>query len=165
MRLAAARLRHARARPPTRGRGISAFDSFCGGPSKAGFPGSTTVTTSGECWSQSPPARPRLGPAQRRLKRGGGRVRTEADLALAALEAGGIAQAPAGEPSPELAAILADECRRLFDALPEPSLREAARMRLEGYTDREIAAVQNCGLSTVERRLRTIGAAGRPGRG
>ena len=93
---------------------------------------------------------------ERRSKRGGGRVRTEADLAAAALEAGGLAQAPAHEPSPELAALMAEECRRLFDTLPDESLRQVAALRLEGYTDREIAARLSCGLSTIERRLRTI---------
>ncbi len=93
---------------------------------------------------------------ERRLKRGGGHVRSEADLAAAALEAGGIAQAPANAPSPEFAALMADECRRLFDALPDLSLRQVASLRLEGYTDREIAVRLGCGLSTVERRLRTI---------
>ncbi len=60
------------------------------------------------------------------------------------------------EPSPELAALVAEECRRLFDALPDESLRQVAGLRLEGYTDREIADRLGCGLSTVERRLRTI---------
>jgi DNA-directed RNA polymerase specialized sigma24 family protein len=36
------------------------------------------------------------------------------------------------------------------------SLRQVAALRLDGYTDREIAARLDCGLSTVERRLRTI---------
>jgi DNA-directed RNA polymerase specialized sigma24 family protein len=51
---------------------------------------------------------------------------------------------------------MAEECRRLFDTLPDESLRQVAALRLDGYTDREIAARLNCGLSTIERRLRTI---------
>jgi hypothetical protein len=62
------------------------------------------------------------------MKRGGGHIRTEADLA--APEAGGVGRAPAREPSPELAALMADECRQLFDALPDESLRGVARLRL-----------------------------------
>jgi DNA-directed RNA polymerase specialized sigma24 family protein len=31
-----------------------------------------------------------------------------------------------------------------------------AQFRLEGYTDAEIAKAMNCGLSTIERRVRTI---------
>ena len=93
---------------------------------------------------------------ERRLKRGAGRVRAEADLAAAALDAGGIAQAPSHEPTPEFAALMADECRRLFDSLPDESVRQVVTLKFEGYTDREIAERLNCGLSTVERRLRTI---------
>ena len=93
---------------------------------------------------------------ERRLKRGGGQVRTEADLAMAALEAGGVAIAPAHDPSPEMAAMMAEECHRLLEVLPDESLRQVALLKLEGYTDGEIAVCLGCGLSTVERRLRTI---------
>jgi DNA-directed RNA polymerase specialized sigma24 family protein len=91
-----------------------------------------------------------------RQKRGGGQVRNEADLAASALEAGGIGQAPGHEPSPELALMMAEECRRRFDDLPDDSLRDVAKLKLDGYTDREIATHLGCGLTTVERRLRTI---------
>lgn len=79
-----------------------------------------------------------------------------ADLASSALESGGLGQAPAHEPSPELAALLAEECRLLFDLLPDESLRQVATLRMDGNTDQEIAARLRCGLSTVERKLRTI---------
>ena len=36
------------------------------------------------------------------------------------------------------------------------SLRQVAALRLDGYTDSEIAARLGCGLTTIERRLRTI---------
>jgi DNA-directed RNA polymerase specialized sigma24 family protein len=52
--------------------------------------------------------------------------------------------------------MMAEECRRLFDALPDESLRRVALLKLEGYTDQEVAERLGCGLSTVERRLRTI---------
>ena len=86
---------------------------------------------------------------ERRLKRGGGRVRAEADLAAAALESGGIAQAPA-RAQPRARRALADECRSLFDALPDESLRQVAGLRLEGHTDREIASAP--GLRPEHRR-------------
>jgi DNA-directed RNA polymerase specialized sigma24 family protein len=136
---------------------LSAFDSLCRGAEHGRFP---RLDDRDDLWRVLVTITARkaadLVQHERRLKRGGGHVRTEADLAAAALEAGGIGQAPAREPSPELAALVADECRRLFDALPDASLRRVAQLRLEGYTDREIAAELNCGLSTVERRLRTI---------
>ena len=95
---------------------------------------------------------------ERRLKRGHGQVRAEADLAVSAFGSGGLGLAPGREPSPELAAMMAEECRRLLDVLPDDSLRTTAQLRLEGHTEREIAEILNCGLSTVERRLRTIRA-------
>jgi DNA-directed RNA polymerase specialized sigma24 family protein len=158
VRLARARLRDApRAAADEEDAALSAFDSLCRGAEQGRFP---RLDDRADLWRVLVTITARkaadLVRSERRLKRGGGHVRTEADLAAAALEAGGLAQAPARQPSPELAALVADECGRLFDALPDESLRQVAQLRLEGYTDQEIAAKLNCGLSTVERRLRTI---------
>ena len=158
VRLARARLRDApRAAADEEDAALSAFNSLCRGAEHGRFP---QLEDRGDLWRVLVTITARkaadMVQHERRQKRGGGRVRTEADLAVAALESGGIAQAPANEPSPELAALMADECRRLFDVLPDESLRQVATLRLEGYTDREIAARLNCGLSTIERRLRTI---------
>jgi len=158
VRLARARLRDApRAAADEEDAALSAFDSLCLGIEHGRFP---WLDDRDDLWRVLVTITARkaadLVQHERRLKRGSGHVRAEADLALAALDAGGIGQAPAPEPSPELAALLADEVTRLFDALPDESLREVARLRLEGYSDRDIAATPDCGLSTVERRLRTI---------
>ncbi len=96
---------------------------------------------------------------ERRQKRGGGRVVPEADLAADSLAVGGLAQAPASGPTPELAALMAEACRELLGSLPDESHRRVAELRLEGYTDREVADRLGCGLSTVERRMREIRAA------
>jgi DNA-directed RNA polymerase specialized sigma24 family protein len=94
---------------------------------------------------------------EHRLRRGGGRVLAEAALVGAALEAdGGLDQVPSREPSPEVAALVVEEYQRLFSALPDESLRLVAVLRLDGNTNEEIAKRLDCGLSTVERRLRTI---------
>jgi DNA-directed RNA polymerase specialized sigma24 family protein len=136
---------------------LSAFDSFCRGAAQGRFP---RLDDRNDLWALLVTLTVRkaadLVQYERRQKRGGGQVRSAADLAAAALEAGCLAQAPAHQPSPELAALMAEECRRLFDVLPDESLRQVATLRLEGYTDREIAARLHCGLSTIERRLRTI---------
>ncbi len=60
------------------------------------------------------------------------------------------------EPTPEFAALVADEARRLFESLYDDSLREVVRLRLEGYSNDEIAKALNCGLRTVERKLNVI---------
>jgi DNA-directed RNA polymerase specialized sigma24 family protein len=136
---------------------LSAFNSLCRGAGAGQFP---RLDDREDLWRVLVTITSRKASDQiqheRRLKRGGGAVRAEADLAAAALDAGGLGEAPASEPSPELAAMVAEECRRLFDALPDESLRQVAALKLEGYTDREVAERLNCGLSTVERRLRTI---------
>jgi DNA-directed RNA polymerase specialized sigma24 family protein len=60
------------------------------------------------------------------------------------------------EPSPELAAEMIEECRRLLDLLPDATLRSVAIWKMEGYTSGEIAARLGCIEKTVERKLRAI---------
>ncbi len=158
VRLARARLRDApRGAADEEDAALSAFDSFCRGASDGRFP---RLDDREDLWKVLVTITVRkasdLVRHERQLKRGGGQVRTEADQLMAALEGGGLQQAPARDPSPEMAAMLAEECRLRFEALPDESLREVARLRLEGHADREIAGILNCGLSTVERRLRAI---------
>ncbi len=62
----------------------------------------------------------------------------------------------AREPTPEEAAEVADECRRLLDALPEPELRQIALWKVDGYTNEEIAARLDCVPRTIERKLSRI---------
>ena len=59
-------------------------------------------------------------------------------------------------PTPEEAAELADECRRLLDSLPEPELRQIALWKVEGYTHEEIAARLDCVPRTIERKVSRI---------
>jgi RNA polymerase sigma factor (sigma-70 family) len=59
-------------------------------------------------------------------------------------------------PTPEEAAEVADECRRLLDLLGEPELRQIALWKVEGYTNEEIAARLDCVSRTVERKVRRI---------
>jgi DNA-directed RNA polymerase specialized sigma24 family protein len=59
-------------------------------------------------------------------------------------------------PTPEFAAVVAEEFRRLLDCLDDDELRAIAIARLEGCTDSEIADRVGCALRTVQRRLRVI---------
>jgi DNA-directed RNA polymerase specialized sigma24 family protein len=52
--------------------------------------------------------------------------------------------------------MVADECRRLLESLGDESLRRIALLRMEGYSDPEIAAKLGCGLRTVGRKLELI---------
>jgi RNA polymerase sigma factor (sigma-70 family) len=60
------------------------------------------------------------------------------------------------EPAPEDAVELADECRRLLEQLDEPELRLIALLKVEGYTNDEIARMIDCVPRTVERKLNRI---------
>ena len=86
-----------------------------------------------------------------RQSRGMGRVRSLAELTREGLEAIG-----GDDPTPELAAQLAEEYQRLMEQLGDSSLRSVATFKLEGYTNDEIAARLGCVTSTVERKLARI---------
>ena len=60
------------------------------------------------------------------------------------------------EPTPEFAALMADNCRELLDRLGDESLREVALGRMEGETNAEIAARLSFVEKTVEAKLRRI---------
>jgi DNA-directed RNA polymerase specialized sigma24 family protein len=59
-------------------------------------------------------------------------------------------------PTPEFAAVMAEECRRLLARLDERGLQELAIAKMEGYSNQEIADKHQCSLRTVERRLHLI---------
>jgi RNA polymerase sigma factor (sigma-70 family) len=67
-----------------------------------------------------------------------------------------VSQLLAREPTPEEAAEVADECRRLLDSLPEPELRQIALWKVEGCTNEEIAARLDCVPRTIERKVSRI---------
>jgi len=94
---------------------------------------------------------------QRRQKRGGGRVLREADL-LEADPGGeaGLEQVVGAEPTPEFAAMVAEECRRLIDGLGDEDLRRIAVWKMEGYTTEEIRERLGCSLRTVTLKLALI---------
>lgn len=59
-------------------------------------------------------------------------------------------------PTPELAAQMTEECRRLLDGLGDDTLRSVALWKMEGYTDAEIAGRLGCIRQTVGRKLKLI---------
>jgi RNA polymerase sigma factor (sigma-70 family) len=60
------------------------------------------------------------------------------------------------EPTPEFAAQVAEEYRRLLDLLGDETLRQVAVWKMEGYGNDEIAARLDCSRRTVARKLETI---------
>lgn len=87
-----------------------------------------------------------------RAKRGGGRVVEASALGAA----GGDLDALAVDgPTPELAAILAEQLERRLGGL-DPDLRRLASLRMEGFTIAEIAATIGKSEASVDRKLRRI---------
>ena len=69
---------------------------------------------------------------------------------------GGMGAILGTEPTPELAAQVADECEHLLAQLDDDAQRQIALLKLEGYTDQEISDQLGCGLRTVQRKLARI---------
>jgi DNA-directed RNA polymerase specialized sigma24 family protein len=95
---------------------------------------------------------------QGRKKRGGGRLRGESVFLdpRGSTSGAGIGQIAGPEPTPEFAALVAEECERLLGRLADDELRQIAVLKLEGYTNEEIAERTGHSRPTIERRLRVI---------
>jgi len=138
---------------------LSAFESFFRGAEQGRFPRLDdrdnlwrllVVITERKAWN--------LVQHERRQKRGGGEMRRESGLADgedSPAEAG-INEFASREPTPEMAAQVAGECRRLLELLGDATLRSVAVWKMEGYTNAEIADKLGCVPVTVERKLQLI---------
>ena len=93
-----------------------------------------------------------------RQKRGGGQVHGDSALRMAEDDSspGGFDDLPSDDPTPEEAALLAEEVETLLARLHDPLLRQLAVWKLEGYTNAEIATRLDCSEPTVRRRLAII---------
>jgi DNA-directed RNA polymerase specialized sigma24 family protein len=93
-----------------------------------------------------------------RMRRGGGRVKGESALGRAGStgDPAGLAEVIGEVPTPELVAMMAEECRRLLERLADPDLKALALAKMEGYTNKEIAQRFECSVRSVERRLHLI---------
>jgi DNA-directed RNA polymerase specialized sigma24 family protein len=131
---------------------LSAFDSFFRGAQAGRFP---RLDDRNDLWQILVLITVRkaidLRKYEARPSRGNGGVRSLTELTREGLEAIG-----GDEPTPELAAELAEAYRRLIERLGDPTLQSVATCKLEGYTDDEIAARHGCVTRTVERKLALI---------
>ncbi len=93
-----------------------------------------------------------------RQKRGGGKVIREVDLLNGFDQDQGksLDQIIDREPSPELAAIVAEEYRGWLEALDDPSVRLIAERKLACFTNAEIARELGVSLRTVTLKLELI---------
>lgn len=158
VRLAQARLRGKRqagASEDEEDAALSAFDSFCRAATQGRFP---RLDDRDDLWRLLVTITERKATDQvrraRRLKRGGDRLRLEVDPGGDGPD--GLDALVGPEPTPDFAALVAEEYRRLFDLLAEEDLRQIAAWKLEGYTDEEIAGRLGCARRTVSRRLKLI---------
>jgi DNA-directed RNA polymerase specialized sigma24 family protein len=160
--LARARLRASRCRDAASDEedaALSAFDSLCAGLARGQFP---RLADRDDLWRLLVVITTRKVQAQARRqlrqKRGGGRVQTAANLA----DPDGqddddlLAQAVGSEPTPEFAALVAEEYRRLLARLDDDVLRQVAILRMEGFTTDEVAEQLGCARRTVTRQLALI---------
>lgn len=60
------------------------------------------------------------------------------------------------KPTPEFAAEFVEICERLFQSLADCRLKEIATLKMEGYTDIEVADRLKCSRRTVQRRITII---------
>lgn len=87
-----------------------------------------------------------------RQKRGGGQVRGDSVFP----GDDGLDGVVGAEPTPEFLHQLAEEHRRLLDALDDDTLRRIALWKLEGWTGQEMAAKLGLTRRSVERKLERI---------
>jgi RNA polymerase sigma factor (sigma-70 family) len=139
---------------------LSAFDSFCRGLEQGRFP---RLEDRDDLWALLVviTARKAIDLRQhcKSQREGAGKVRTESvlDELLGDEEsAAGIGQVVGREPTPEMAAQVADQFRQLLGLLPNEEVRSVALWKLEGYTNAEIADRLGRADATVERRLKLI---------
>ena len=131
---------------------LSAFDSFCRGAEKGRFP---QLADRNDLWQLLVLITRRkscdLVEFNARQKRS-----TAATHSLEALRDGGAFDPVSAEPTPDFAVQVAEEVQRLLAALDKDDLRALALWKMEGCSNREIAARLGCVERTVERKLWVI---------
>jgi DNA-directed RNA polymerase specialized sigma24 family protein len=138
---------------------LSAFDSFCRGATEGRFP---DLSDRDDLWRllvvltvhKAIHQLERHGAA----KRGSNRVVSESAVPGGESGSGGNAldRIIGPEPTPELAAMVVEEYRRLRIGLGDDTLRQVLDLRLEGYDREEIAERLGCAVRTVTRKLDVI---------
>ena len=136
---------------------LSAFDSFCRGAEHGRFP---QLADREDLWQLLFLITARkafdLMEHEGRKKRGGGQAAGAGSPSCATLAEPNLDRLIGREPTPEFAALAAEECQRLLDALGDDQLRLVAIWKMEGHTADEIAAKLGCVPRTVERKLQVI---------
>jgi DNA-directed RNA polymerase specialized sigma24 family protein len=134
---------------------LSAFASFCAGAAEGQFP---RMNDREELWRLLVVIAARKVGDQldraRAQKRGGDRNRVK--LTSDSTWGAELPAAFSREPTPEAAAIIAEETDRLLDRLGDETLQSIALWRMEGHAVDEIAQRLDCTRRTVTRKLEMI---------
>jgi DNA-directed RNA polymerase specialized sigma24 family protein len=129
---------------------LSALNSFFGGVERKRFP---ALEDRDNLWSllASITARKAINQRKRQLatKRGGG-------MHLDASQSDIVDRLVDEALTPAHIVAMNDQCRRLMVALNDQKLERIAKLKLEGYTNEEIAQRDRVALRTVERKLNRI---------
>jgi DNA-directed RNA polymerase specialized sigma24 family protein len=137
---------------------LSAFDSFCRNAEQGHFP---QLTDRESLWRVlvviTARKAGRLRRDEGRQKRGGAAT-VMADAVEADADDRLLAQLFSREPTPDLAAQVAEEYQRLLSFLNRPGLIQVAQWRMEGYSVEEIAERLGCAPRSVKRKLQIIRA-------
>jgi DNA-directed RNA polymerase specialized sigma24 family protein len=138
---------------------LSVFHSFCAGAAAGRFP---RLSDRDDLWQVLVMLTIRKAANLRKLlsrqKRGGGRVGKDTDYLhdLDDSQVAEVNQLVGNEPTPEFAAQVAEECRRLLNLLDDATLQTVAVAKMEGYTNDEIAQRLQVKTRTIERKLNVI---------
>jgi DNA-directed RNA polymerase specialized sigma24 family protein len=133
---------------------LSAFDSFFRGVGEGRF---SQLLDRDDLWQLlvmlTARKAYRLIRHEGRQKRGGGAVR---HLSARADQESSVAEVVGREPTPEFAALVAEEFRLRLESLGDAELRAVALAKMEGHSNAAIAARLGVVERTVERRLGLI---------
>jgi len=134
---------------------LSAFKSFCRGVEHGRFP---ELADRDDLWNLLVTITLHkvlhLVRDEGRAKRGGTRRRNSSNAD--GCDSDLLQQLVGAEPTPEMAAQVAEEAKRLLGRLPNQDLVELALLKMEGYTNSEIAKRWQKSERTVERKLNLI---------
>lgn len=133
---------------------ISVFDSFCRAAEEGRFP---NLADRDSLWRLLVRMTARkavdLRRRESRLRRGGP---AKAELQGEPTGEEALAIAIGDTPSPEFAAMMAEEFRNILELLSDDDLRGIALGKMEGYTNEELSSQFDCSIRTIERRLGLI---------
>jgi DNA-directed RNA polymerase specialized sigma24 family protein len=136
---------------------LSAFDTFCRGAAGGRFP---RLRNRHQMWRLLSVITRRKAIDQVRRH---GRLRRGGEILVESLREGATSECARSltaiegrEPTPEAAAMTAESRQQLLDGLGDEVLRQIALLKLDGYTDTEIAGRLGCSLRSVERKLALI---------